>query len=106
MAKEDRTVEWGDEEAVQETTRRGTRPIGWLGAKRGQTAGQSRKRPQRRFGQKPQEKNCRPAQRQTPTSGTTKEGLVVAVAAIRSRFGYGAIGLGCGGIRYSAAALP
>jgi hypothetical protein len=45
------------------------------------------------------------AQRQTPTAGTPKEGLLAAVVAIRSRFGYGAIGLGCVGIRYSAAVL-
>jgi hypothetical protein len=94
-----------DEEAAQESTRRGPRQIRWFGPEQGQTAGQSRKWPQGRPGQKPQEKTCRPAQRQTPTTGTPKEGLVAAVAAIRWRFGYGAIGLGCGGIRYSAAVL-
>ena len=98
-------MEWGDEEAAQESTRRGPRQIGWFGPERGQTAGQSRKWPQGRPGQKPQEETCRPPQCQTPTTWSPEEGLVVAVAAIRSRFGYGAIGLGCAGIRYSAAAL-
>jgi hypothetical protein len=97
-------MEWGHKEATQESSRRGTRKIGRLGPERGQKAGEPRKWPQGRPGQKPQEKTCRPAQCQTPTAGTPKEGLV-AVAAIRSRFGYGAIGLGCGGIRYSAAVL-
>jgi hypothetical protein len=97
-------MEWGDEEAAQESTCRGAWQIGWFGLERGQKAGQSRKWPQGRPGQKPQEKNCRPAQRQT-TTRTPKETLVAAVAVIRSRFGYGAIGLGCSGIRYSAAAL-
>ena len=97
-------MEWGDEEAAQESTRRGPLQIGWFGPERGQTAGQSRKWPQGRSGQKPQEETCRPRQCQTPTTWSP-EGLVVAVAAIRSRFGYGAIGLGCAGIRYSAAVL-
>lgn len=100
-----RFVEWRDEEAAQESTRRGPRQIGWLGPERGQTTGQSRERPQRRLGQKPQEENCRPAQRQAPTTWTPEEGLIVAVAEIRSRFGYGAIGLGRAGIRYSGDVL-
>ena len=98
-------MERGDEEAAQESTRRGPRQIGWFGPERGQTAGQPRKWPQGRPSQKQQQKNCRPAQRQTPTTWTQEEGLVVAVTRIRSRFGYGAIGLGCAGIRYSAAVL-
>ena len=98
-------MEWGDEEAAQESTRRGARQIRWFGLQRGQTASQSRKWPQGRPGQEPQEKTCRPAQCQTPTTRTPKEGLAAAVATIRSRFGFAAIGLGCSGIRYSAAAL-
>ena len=97
-------MEWEDEEAAQESARH-PRPIGWFGPGRGQTARQARKRPQRRSGQKRQEKNCRSTQRQTPTCGTPKEKIVAAVGAIRSRFGCGAIGLGSSGIRYSAAAL-
>ena len=98
-------MEHSDEAETQEPTRRGPRQIGRFGPERGQKTGQSRKWPQRRPGQKPQEKTCRSAQRQTSTAGTAKEGLVAAVAAIRSRFGDGAIGLGWGGIRYSAAVL-
>ena len=98
-------MEWRDEEAAEESTRCGPRHVGWFGPERGKKAGQSRERPQRRPGQEPQEKNCRPAQRQTPTTGTPKERVVAAVAAIRSRFGCEAIGLGCCGIRYSVAAL-
>ena len=79
-------MERGDEEAAQESTRCGPRQIGWFGPERGQTAGQPRKWPQGRPSQKPQEKNCRAPQRQTPTTGTPKEGLVAAVAVIRSRF--------------------
>ena len=98
-------MEWGDEEAAQESTRRGARQIRWFGPQRGQTASQPHKWPQGRSCQEPQEKTCRPAQCQTPTTRTPKEGLAAAVATIRSRFGFAAIGLGCSGIRYSAAAL-
>ena len=98
-------MEWGDEEATQESTRRGARQIRRFSPKRCQKAGQPREWPQGRPGQKPQEKNRSPAQRQTPTTGTPKEGIVAAVRAIRSRFGDSAIGLGCGGIRYSEAAF-
>ncbi len=59
-----------------------------------------------RPGQKPQEENCRATQRPTPTAGETpEEGVSAVVASIRARFGYRAIGLGYGGIRYSAPAL-
>jgi hypothetical protein len=99
-------MECGDEEAPQESTRRGTWQIGWPGPERGQETGQSRKRSQRRPRQKPQEKTGRPAQRQAPTTGAAPQGGVSAViASIRARFGYRAIGLGYGGIRFSARAL-
>jgi hypothetical protein len=55
-------MEWGDEEAAQESTRRGPPQIRWCGPERGQKAGQSRKRAQGGPGQKPQEKNRRAAQ--------------------------------------------
>ena len=98
-------MERGDEAEAQESSRRSAWQARWPGAQRGQTPRQPHKWPQGRPGQKPQEKTRRPAQRQTPTTGTPKEGLVAAVATIRSRFGYDAIGLGCSGIRYSAAVL-
>jgi hypothetical protein len=99
-------MEWGHEEATQESSRRGPRQARWLSPQRGQKAGQSRTWPQGRPGQKPQEENCRATQRPTATAGQTPEERVsAAVASIRARFGYRAIGLGYGGIRYSAPAL-
>ena len=98
-------MEWGDEEATQESA--GPLRLGhWVaGPDRGRKAGQSRKPPQRRVSPKPREKTCGLAQCQTPTTATLKQRLGAAVALIRSRFGYGAVGLGCSGIRYSAATL-
>jgi hypothetical protein len=98
-------MELGHEEATQESSRRGPRQVRWLGAERGQKAGQSRKWPQGRLGKKPQQENCLATQRPTATAGKTpQEGVSAAVASIRARFGYRAIGLGYGGIRYSARA--
>ncbi len=98
-------MELGHEEGTQEPSRCGPREVRWLSPERGQKAGQSRKWLQGRPGQKPQEENCRATQRPTPTTGTPEEGVSAAVAAIRARFGYRAIGLGYGGIRYSAPAF-
>jgi hypothetical protein len=99
-------MEWGHEEATQESSRRGPRQVRRVGPERGQKAGQPRKWPQGRLGQKPQEEHCLATQRATPTAGETpEEGVSAAVASIRARFGYRAIGLGYGGIRYSAPAL-
>jgi hypothetical protein len=99
-------MEWGHEEATHKFSRRGPRQVRRIGPERGQKAGQPRKWPQGRPGQKPQEENCRATQRPTPTAGETwEQGVSAAVASIRARFGYRAIGLGCGGIRYSARAL-
>jgi hypothetical protein len=59
--------------------------------------------PQGWAGQKPQEENCREPKRPTPAPRQTPEkGVSAAVAPIRARFGYCAIGLGYCGIRYSA----
>jgi hypothetical protein len=99
-------MEWAHEEATQESSRRGPRQIRRLSPERSQKAGQPRKWPQGWLGQKPQEKNCRAAQCPTPTAGATPEKWVsAAVASIRARFGYRAIGLGTDGIRYSARGL-
>jgi hypothetical protein len=99
-------MEWSHEEARQESSRRGPRQVRRLGPERGQKAGQPRKWPQGWPGQKPQEDNCLATQRPTPTAGKTpQEGVSAAVAWIRARFGCRAIGLGVGGIRYSAHAL-
>ena len=99
-------MEWNHEEAAQESPRRGPRKVGRLGSERGQKAGEPRKWPQGRPGQKPQEENCRPAKRPPPAAGEAPQGDVSAVvASIRARFGYRAIGLGYGGIRFSVRAL-
>ena len=98
-------MEWGHEEATQESSRRGARQVRRFSPERGQKTGQPRKWPQGRPGQEPQEENCCPAKRSTPAAGKAEEGVSVAVASIRARFGYRAIGLGYGGIRYSAPAL-
>jgi hypothetical protein len=99
-------MEWGHEEATQESSRRGPRKIGRLGPERGQKAGEPRKWSQGRPGQKPQEENCRPAKRPPPAAGeAAEEGVKAVIALIRARFGRRAIGLGYGGIRYLASAL-
>jgi hypothetical protein len=95
-------MEWGHEEATQESSRGGSRQVRRLNPERGQEAGQPRKWPQGRSGQKPQEENCLATQRPTPTAGAPEEGVSAAIASIRARFGYRAIGLGYGGIRYCA----
>jgi hypothetical protein len=98
-------MEWGHEEATQESSRSGPRQVRRLSPERGQTAGQPRKWSQGWPGKKPQEENCLATQRPTPTAGTPEEEVRAAVASIRARFGYRAIGRGCGGIRYSVRAL-
>ena len=99
-------MEWGHEEATQESSRRGPRQARRLSPERGQKAGQPRKWPRGQPGQKLQEENCLAKQRPAPAAGETpEEGVSAAVASIRARFGYRAIGLGYGGIRYSARAL-
>ncbi|SRR5712692_3179958 len=99
-------MEWNHEEAAQESSRRGPRKVGRLSSERGQKAGEPRKWSQGRLGQKPQEESCRPAKRPPPAAGEAPQGGVsAAIASIRARFGYRAIGLGYGGIRFSARAL-
>jgi hypothetical protein len=97
-------MEWGHEEATQESSRGGPRQVRRLSPERAQAAGPPRKGSQGRPGQKPQEENCA-TQRPRPTAGTPEEEVSAAVASIRARFGYCAIGLGCGGIRFSTCAL-
>jgi len=99
-------MEWGHEEATQESSRGGPRQVRRVSPERGEKAGQPRKWRQGRPAQKRQAENCRATQRPTPTAGQTpEEGVSAAVASIRARFGYRAIGLGYGGIRYSAPVL-
>ena len=89
---------------AQESTRGSAWQIGRVGAQRGQTAGQSRKRSQGRFGQKPQEDHRRAAQRLPAPSQSSQEVLSMLIALIQARFGDVAIGLGEHGIRYRAVA--
>jgi hypothetical protein len=89
----------GEETNTQESARGGARPLGRLGAERGQEARQETKRPQGRPGPKPQEDYRRAAQRATATT-RTQEKMSAAVASIRARFGPRVIGLGYLGIRY------
>jgi hypothetical protein len=97
-------MEWSHEEATQESSRGGPWQVRRLSPERGQKAGRPRKWPQGRPGQKPQEENCLAPQRSTPTTrNKRKEEVSAALTVIRSRFGYRAIGLGYGGIRYSVA---
>jgi len=96
-------MEWGDEEATQESSRRGARQIGRPGTQRGQTARQPRKWAQGRPGQKPQEKNRHPPQRAT-SAPWPQEVIEVVIASIRARFGDGVIGLGDRGIRFAGTA--
>jgi len=99
-------MERSHEEAAQESPRPGPRQVGRLSPERGQKAGEPRKWSQGRPGQEPQEENCRPAKRPPPAAGEApEEGVSAAIASIRARFGYRAIGLGYGGIRFSARAL-
>ena len=92
-------MEWGDEEATQESTRRGARQIRRFSPKRCQKAGQPREWPQGRPGQKPQEENCRPPKCWPLAAEEAPEQEIVS---IRARFGYRDIGSGYGGIRSSA----
>ena len=90
-----------DEEAErEESARGGARPIGRLGAERGQEARQQTKRPQGRFGQKPQEENRRPSQRATSAPRSPEKLIEIVIALICARFGDYAIGRGDCGIRF------
>ena len=99
-------MEWSHEEAAQESSRRGPRQVGRLGPERSQKAGEPRKWSEGWVGQKPQEENCCSAKRPPPAAGEAPQGGVsAAIALIRARFGSRAIGLGYGGIRFSARGL-
>jgi hypothetical protein len=99
-------MEWGYEEATQESSRGGARQVRRLSSERGQKTGQPREWPQGWPGQKPQEENCCPAKRSTSAVGEApEEGVNAAIASIRARFGRRAIGRGHGGIRYVVSAL-
>ena len=85
---------------TQESSRRRTRPVRRTGAQRSQAAGQSRKWPQGRVGQKPGEDARGPAQRPPTPAGTAEEVVNSVIALICARYGEAAIGRGDHGIRY------
>ena len=91
-----------EEKKAQESSRRGAGTIRRLGAQRGQAAGQSRKRPQGRFGQKPQEDHRGAPQCAPPASWASEELVNRVMTVIRARHGEWAIGRGDRGIRYRA----
>jgi hypothetical protein len=91
-------MERGHEETnTQEPSRRGSWQVRWAGAQRRQAAGQPRKWPQGRLGQKPQEENRGPAQHAASAPWASEELIETVIASIHARFGEFAIGLGeCG----------
>jgi hypothetical protein len=89
-----------EETKTQESSRRGSWQVGRAGAQRGQAEGQSRKWPQGRPGQKPQEENRGPAQRAASSPRSAQEVIETVIASVRARFGDCAIGLGDHGIRF------
>jgi hypothetical protein len=84
---------------TQESSRRCSWKIGWVGTQRGQAGGQSREWAQGRLGQKPQEESRGAAQRPAASTRSPEEIIETLIASIRARFGDGAIGLGYHGIR-------
>jgi hypothetical protein len=89
-----------EETISEEPARRGARPLGRLGAQRGQEARQQTQRSQGRAGQKPQEDSRCQTQRATATTRAPQERVSAAISSIRARFGKYAIGFGDFGIRY------
>ena len=101
MGEEDWTMERADEDATQESSRSCPWQARRIGAQRGQAAGELRKWPQGRFGQKPQENCCRPAVC-AASAPWPQEVIEIVIASVRARFGDGAIGLGDNGIRFTS----
>jgi hypothetical protein len=90
-----------DEETKgQESSCRGFGQVGWARPQQSQAAGEQRKWPQGRFGQKPQEENRRPSQRATSATRSPEKLIEIVIASICARFGDSAIGRGDCGIRF------
>jgi hypothetical protein len=93
-------MERSDEEVQgQESARGSAWQVRWRGPQRGQAARQPGERAQGRVGQKPPKETRVPAQRAS-SSSSSRQAVTVAMALIRGRFGYLAIGLGEAGLRY------
>ena len=93
----ERIDEAGD---TQESSRCSAWPVRRSRAQRGQAAGQSRKWPQGRLGQKSGEDYRGTVQRTASSAGTSEEVVNTVIALIRVRYGEAAIGRGDRGIRY------
>ena len=92
-------MERSDEEVgAQESARGSAWQVRWRGPQRGQAARQPGERAQGRVGQKPP-KDARLSTERAATPSSPQD-IKAAIALIRGRFGYFAIGLGEAGIRY------
>jgi hypothetical protein len=93
-------MERSDEEVgTQESPRRSAWQVRWPGPQRGQAARKSGERAEGRVGEKSPKDTRLPAQRASSPS-SSPQAVTAAIALIRVRFGYFAIGLGEAGIRY------
>src|ERR1700687_911264 len=93
-------MERSDEEVgAQESARGSAWQVRWLGPQRGQAACQPGERAEGRGGQKPPQDARLSNPRAAPPSAAPQD-IKAAIALIRGRFGYFAIGLGEAGIRY------
>lgn len=92
-------MERRDEVGRQESARGGAWQVGWFGPQRGQTACKPEERAEGRTSQKPAKDTRLSAQRAAATTRSA-QAVRAAVALVRERFGYFAIGLGEAGIRY------
>ena len=87
-----------EEVGAQESPRRSAWQVRWLGPQRGQASCQPGEWAQGRVGQKPSKDARLSAQRAFSPSWSPQD-IKAAIALIRERFGYFAIGLGEAGIR-------
>jgi len=93
-------MERSDEELGEQESARGSAwQVRWPGPQRGQAARKSGERAEGRVGQKPPKDTRLSAQRAAATP-RSPQAVKAAIALIRERFGYLAIGLGEAGIRY------
>ncbi len=87
-------MERSDEEVGRQESARGSAwPVRWSGPQRGQTARKPGEWAEGRISQKPAKDGRLPAQR-TAAAPRSPQAVRAAIALIRERFGYEAIGLG------------
>jgi hypothetical protein len=93
-------MERSDEEVgAQESARGSAWPVRWRSPQRGQAARQPGERAQGRVSQKPP-KEARMSPQRAASPSWSPQDIKAAIALIRGRFGYLAIGLGEAGLRY------